>query len=178
MHITYRFTTASHFIHSFIPAISIGPLQVLYYSEALPTTARIGLLYRSFTPKRTDNCRYGTCPRSLYVAARAAIVLDMDGDLIRGTGGTVPKKIEGGDGPCISPPNISRRSVVGCVPKYELSRPKKGVVKDCFFINSGFSGQARVMWRKTFRHFISNVSMQIIFEPLVKCFLSTLALVR
>ena len=40
------------FIHS---AISIAPLQVLYYSEALPTTARI--LYRSFTPKRTGNCR-------------------------------------------------------------------------------------------------------------------------
>src|SRR6218665_1497436 len=39
------------FIHSFIPAISIAPLQVLYYSEGLPTTARI--LYRSFTPKRT-----------------------------------------------------------------------------------------------------------------------------
>src|SRR6218665_1050872 len=39
------------FIHSFIPAISIAPFQVLYYSEALPTTARI--LYRSFTPKRT-----------------------------------------------------------------------------------------------------------------------------
>src|SRR6218665_3974325 len=29
------------FIHSFILAISIAPLQVLYYSEALPTTARI-----------------------------------------------------------------------------------------------------------------------------------------
>src|SRR6218665_821308 len=27
------------FIHSFIPAISIAPLQVLYQSEALPTTA-------------------------------------------------------------------------------------------------------------------------------------------
>src|SRR6218665_1610175 len=45
----------SLFIHSFIPAISIAPLQVLYYSEALPTIARI--LYRSFTPKRTGNCR-------------------------------------------------------------------------------------------------------------------------
>ena len=43
------------FIHSFIPAISIAPLQVLYYSEALPTTARI--LYRCSTPKRTGNCR-------------------------------------------------------------------------------------------------------------------------
>src|SRR6218665_836418 len=40
-----------YIIHSFIPAISIAPIQVLYYSEALPTTARI--LYRSFTPKRT-----------------------------------------------------------------------------------------------------------------------------
>src|SRR6218665_1942137 len=45
----------SSFIDSFIPAISIAPLQVLYYSEALPTTERI--LYRSFTPKRTGNCR-------------------------------------------------------------------------------------------------------------------------
>ena len=43
------------FIHSFILAISIAPLQVLYHSEALPTTSRI--LYRSFTPKRTGNCR-------------------------------------------------------------------------------------------------------------------------
>src|SRR6218665_2434008 len=34
------------FIHSFIPPISIAPLQVLYYSEALLTTARV--LYRSF----------------------------------------------------------------------------------------------------------------------------------
>src|SRR6218665_1467591 len=41
--------------NSFIPAISIAPLQVLYYLEALPTTARI--LHRSFTPKRTGNCR-------------------------------------------------------------------------------------------------------------------------
>jgi len=44
----------STFIHSFIPAISIASFQVLYYSEALPTTARIGLLYRSFTPKRNQ----------------------------------------------------------------------------------------------------------------------------
>jgi len=28
-------------IHSFIPDISIAPLQVHYYSEALPTTALI-----------------------------------------------------------------------------------------------------------------------------------------
>ena len=45
----------AYFIHSFILTISIAPLQVLYRSEALPTTARI--LYRSFTPKRTGNCR-------------------------------------------------------------------------------------------------------------------------
>ena len=41
--------------HLFILVISLAPLQVLYFSEALPTTARI--LYRSFTPKRTGNCR-------------------------------------------------------------------------------------------------------------------------
>src|SRR6218665_2024990 len=49
------------FIHS---AISIVPLKVLYYSEALPTTAQI--LYRSFALKRTGNCRQRTCPRSLH----------------------------------------------------------------------------------------------------------------
>jgi len=43
------------FINSFIPAISLAPLQVLYYWEALPTTA--GILYWSFTPKRIGNCR-------------------------------------------------------------------------------------------------------------------------
>src|SRR6218665_2312167 len=40
-----RWLRGDSFIHSFILAISIAPLQVLYYSEALPTTARI--LYRS-----------------------------------------------------------------------------------------------------------------------------------
>src|SRR6218665_848042 len=51
-----RTNTRTHtLINSFIPAISIALLQVLYYSEALPTTARI--LYRIFTPKRTGNCR-------------------------------------------------------------------------------------------------------------------------
>ena len=57
-------------IHSFIPAISIAPLQVLYYSEALPTTARI--LYRSFTPKRTGNCMKRLA-KGPYVAARAGV---------------------------------------------------------------------------------------------------------
>src|SRR6218665_547669 len=52
-----------------ILAISIAPLQVLYYSEALPTTARI--LYRSFTPKRTCNCKYKGLAQGPYVAAIA-----------------------------------------------------------------------------------------------------------
>jgi len=43
------------FIHSFIASISIAPLRILYYSEPLPTTARI--LYRSYMQKRTGNCR-------------------------------------------------------------------------------------------------------------------------
>src|SRR6218665_2322530 len=53
-------------IHSFILAISIAPLPVLYYSEALPTTAQI--LYRSFTPKRTGRLVQGP-----YVTARAGV---------------------------------------------------------------------------------------------------------
>src|SRR6218665_1210199 len=50
---SYDNVSNNAFMHSFILAISIAPLQVLYYSGALPTTARI--LYWSFTPKRT--CR-------------------------------------------------------------------------------------------------------------------------
>src|SRR6218665_1730751 len=49
------FTFSSLFIHSLILDISIALFQVHYYSEALLTTARI--LYRSFTPKRTGNCK-------------------------------------------------------------------------------------------------------------------------
>ena len=49
-------------------AISIAPLQVLYHSDALPTTARI--LYRSFTPKATVGKRLVQGP---YVAARAGV---------------------------------------------------------------------------------------------------------
>ena len=44
-----------HSFISFILTIFIVPLQGLYCLEALPTTARI--LHRSFTPKRTGNCR-------------------------------------------------------------------------------------------------------------------------
>src|SRR6218665_2744356 len=58
------------FIHSFIPAISIAPLQVLYYLEALPTTARI--LYRSFTPSAQATAGKGLA-QGPYVAAKAGV---------------------------------------------------------------------------------------------------------
>src|SRR6218665_3333082 len=59
-------------IHSFILAISIAPLQVHYYSEAIPTTARI--LYRSFTPKRTGNCSLSKgLALGPHVATRAGV---------------------------------------------------------------------------------------------------------
>src|SRR6218665_1085142 len=58
-------------IHSLIhSAIYIAPLQVLYYSEALQTTARIP--YRSFTPKR--NATVGKkLAQGPYMAARAGV---------------------------------------------------------------------------------------------------------
>src|SRR6218665_3977033 len=59
--------------HSFILAISIAPLQVLYYSQAFPTTAWI--LYRSFTPKRRRNCIGKGLAQGHYVAARAGVEL-------------------------------------------------------------------------------------------------------
>ena len=66
------FLASDSFIHSFILAISIAPLQVLYYSEALPTTAQI--VYRSFTPKRTGNSTVGKgLDQGPYVAARAGV---------------------------------------------------------------------------------------------------------
>ena len=40
------------FIHSFIPDISIVPLQVHYYSEVLPTTSLIAYCVRVKTQKR------------------------------------------------------------------------------------------------------------------------------
>ena len=58
-------------IHSFILAIFVAPLKVLYYSEALPTTARI--LYRSFSPKRTGNCIRIGLAQGPYVAAGAGV---------------------------------------------------------------------------------------------------------
>src|SRR6218665_4047674 len=58
------------FIHSFIPSISIALLQVLYYSEAFPTTARI--LYRSFTLNAQATAGKGLA-QGFYVAARAGV---------------------------------------------------------------------------------------------------------
>ena len=44
--------------------------------------------------------------------------------------GTVPPNLRWGDGACISPSNILRSSVIGCVRKYELSkkRCRQGIV--------------------------------------------------
>jgi len=58
-------------INSFIPAISIPSLQVLYYSEAIPTTAR--KLYRSFTPKRPQTTAGKGLAQGPYVMARAGV---------------------------------------------------------------------------------------------------------
>jgi len=49
----YIFMRVPLIFHSSILVISITPLQVHYYLEALSTTAQI--LYRGFTPKRTSN---------------------------------------------------------------------------------------------------------------------------
>src|SRR6218665_2078998 len=63
-------TEASSFIHSLIPAISIAPLQVLYHSEALPTTARI--LYR--VSRRSAQATAGKgLAQGPYVTARAGV---------------------------------------------------------------------------------------------------------
>src|SRR6218665_1552254 len=59
---------------SFILAISISPLQVLYYSEALPTTARV--LHRSFigVSRRSAQATAGKgLAQGTYVAARAGV---------------------------------------------------------------------------------------------------------
>jgi len=52
------------FMHSFIQDISIAPLQVHYYSEALPTWHEycVGVSRQS----ATSNCEWGTFPRSLH----------------------------------------------------------------------------------------------------------------
>jgi len=50
-------------MYSFIKVISIAPLQVLYYSEALPT--QHGCCAGISRQSATGNCELGTCPRSL-----------------------------------------------------------------------------------------------------------------
>src|SRR6218665_1832245 len=64
------FNLSIQVLHSFIQAISIAPLQVLYYSEALPITARI--LYRSFTPKAQATVGKGLV-QGPYLVARAGV---------------------------------------------------------------------------------------------------------
>src|SRR6218665_919039 len=51
------------FIHSFIQAISIAPLQAHYYSEVLPI--QHGYCVRVSHRNATGNCERRTCPRSL-----------------------------------------------------------------------------------------------------------------
>ena len=50
------------FIHSIIQAIFIAPIQVHYYSDALPTQATTRILFRSFTPKRQMQLRVKDLP--------------------------------------------------------------------------------------------------------------------
>jgi len=52
------------FFYSFIQAISIAPIQVPYYSEALP--AQHGYRVRVSRRSATGNCEWRTCPRSLH----------------------------------------------------------------------------------------------------------------
>jgi len=57
---------------SFIQAISVAPLQVLYYSEVLPT--QHGYCAEISRQSDTGNCEWRTCPRSRpYVMARAGV---------------------------------------------------------------------------------------------------------
>src|SRR6218665_306573 len=50
--------------YSLIQAIFIAPLQVHYYSEALPT--QHGYCVRISRQSATGNCKQRTCPRSLH----------------------------------------------------------------------------------------------------------------
>jgi len=51
------------FIHSFIQAISIAPLQVHFYSEALPT--QHGYCVRIYMPRRHMQLRVKDLPKVL-----------------------------------------------------------------------------------------------------------------
>ena len=66
------FGTYFAWMHSFIPAISIAPLQVLYYSEALPTTAWIYTV--SEFSRRSAQATVGKgLAQGSYVVARAGV---------------------------------------------------------------------------------------------------------
>ena len=83
----------------------------------------------------------------------------MGGDL----GETVPPKFEVGDGPCIRPPYIWRKSVISCEGKYEVT--KKGEMKAFFYceiegpymlyirFKTVETGKRRSMTKKVFRNF-------------------------
>src|SRR6218665_54464 len=61
------YAAKGEFIHLFIQIISIAPLQVHYYSEALPT--QHGYCARVSRRSATGNCKLRTCPRSLCAMA-------------------------------------------------------------------------------------------------------------
>ena len=65
-HLFYHIVVVPYSVHdnvSFIQAISIAPLQVHYYTEALPTQHRY---YVEVSLRSTaGNCKWRTCPRSL-----------------------------------------------------------------------------------------------------------------
>ena len=58
------------FIHSFIQAVSIGPLQVHYYSEALRHSMDTVSDFHTEAPQATASEELAQCP---YVAARATV---------------------------------------------------------------------------------------------------------
>ena len=58
-------------VHSFIQAISIAPLQVHYYTEALRT--QCGYCVRISRRSATGNCEWRTFAQDPYVAARAGV---------------------------------------------------------------------------------------------------------
>src|SRR6218665_1773813 len=67
----WQFISRKWHARQFSHAISIAPLQVCHYSEALPTQHGYcaGVSRRS----ATGNCELRTCPRSVYVTARAGV---------------------------------------------------------------------------------------------------------
>src|SRR6218665_1036261 len=70
----FRLVNLFSFIHSFFLGISIAPLQVLYYSEALPTTARISKSQNIGVSRRSAQATVGKgLSQGPYVTARAGV---------------------------------------------------------------------------------------------------------